>query len=111
MQRLHDWLTTQLDQKRTEPTSALGGAIGYMLRHWTKLTLFLRSSRCAAGQPVCERALKTAILHRKNALFHKSQNGAWVGDLFTSPIYPCPVKRRQPVRLPYRISVSVRVFD
>ena len=28
-----------------------------------------------------------AILHRKNALFYKTQNGARVGDLFMSLIY------------------------
>ncbi len=42
MQRLHDWLTRQLNEKLTEPNSALGGAIRYMLKHWDKLTLFLR---------------------------------------------------------------------
>ena len=31
-----------------------------------------------------ERALKKAILNRKNALFHKTLNGAGVGDLFMS---------------------------
>src|SRR5262249_16510484 len=44
MEQLHDWLTRQLDDKQTEPNSALGGAIGYMLRHWEKLTLFLRQA-------------------------------------------------------------------
>ena len=29
------------------------------------------------------------ILHRKNALFYKSQNGADVGDLFMSLIHTC----------------------
>jgi hypothetical protein len=30
--------------------------------------------------------LKKAILHRKNALFYKTQNGADVGDIFMSLI-------------------------
>ena len=38
---------------------------------------------------ICERALKLAILHRKNALFYKTENGAHVGDLFMSLIYTC----------------------
>jgi hypothetical protein len=33
--------------------------------------------------------LKKAILHRKNAPFYKTQNGAHVGDLFMSLIYTC----------------------
>ena len=36
---------------------------------------------------ICERALKKAILHRKNALFYKTENGARVGDLFMSLIH------------------------
>ena len=34
-----------------------------------------------------EQALKRAILHRKNALFYKTQNGANVGDRFMSFIH------------------------
>ncbi len=36
-----------------------------------------------------ERALKKAILHRKNALYFKTENGARVGDLFMSLIHTC----------------------
>jgi hypothetical protein len=36
---------------------------------------------------VSERALKKAILHRKNALFYRTANGARVGDLFISLIH------------------------
>jgi hypothetical protein len=89
MQQLHEWLRRQFDEKLTEPNSALGGAIGYMLRHWEKLTLFLRQAGAPLDNNVCERALKKAILHRKNALFYKTQNGARVGDLFMSLIYTC----------------------
>jgi hypothetical protein len=42
---------------------------------------------------IVERALKMAILHRKNALFYKTQNGARVGDLFMSLIYTCQLCR------------------
>ena len=38
---------------------------------------------------ICERALKKAILHRKNALFYKTCHGAHVGDLFMSLISTC----------------------
>jgi hypothetical protein len=51
MQQLHEWLTRQLDERFAEPNSAPGRAIRYMLRHWEKLTLFLRQavSFAAAG--------------------------------------------------------------
>jgi hypothetical protein len=45
---------------------------------------------------VCERALKKAILHRKNALFYKTQNGARVGDLFMNLIYTCQLNEANP---------------
>jgi len=96
MQQLHDWLKRQLDEKLTEPNSALGGAIRYMLKHWEKLTLFLRQAGAPLDNNLCERALKKAILHRKNALFYKTQNGARVGDLFMSLIYTCQLNQANP---------------
>jgi transposase len=96
MQQLHEWLTQQFEEKLTEPNSALGGAISYMLRHWEKLTLFLRQAGAPLDNNVCERALKKAILHRKNALFYKTQNGARVGDLFMSLIYTCQLNDVNP---------------
>ena len=96
MEQLHAWLRRQLDEKLTEPNSALGGAIGYMLRHWEKLTLFLRQAGAPLDNNICERALKKAILHRKNALFYKTQNGARVGDLFMSLIYTCQLNEANP---------------
>jgi transposase len=96
MQELHAWLTRQLEEKLAEPNSALGGAIRYMLRHWDKLTLFLRQAGAPLDNNVAERALKKAILHRKNALFYKTQNGARVGDLFMSLIYTCQLNDANP---------------
>jgi transposase len=89
MEALHDWLTRQFDQRLVEPNSTLGGAIAYMLRHWEKLTLFLRVPAAPLDNNICERALKKAIQHRKNALFYKTENGAHVGDVFMSLIYTC----------------------
>jgi transposase len=96
MQELHEWLRRQLDEKLTEPNSALGGAIRYMLRHWEPLTLFLRKAGAPLDNNICERALKKAILHRKNALFYKTQNGARVGDQFMSLIYTCQLNEANP---------------
>jgi hypothetical protein len=96
MQQLHDWLKRQFEEKLTEPNSALGGAIRYMLNHWEKLTLFLRRAGAPLDNNVCERALKKAILHRKNALFYRTANGARVGDLFMSLIYTCQLNDANP---------------
>lgn len=96
MQDLHAWLNQQRDDHLVEPHSALGGAIGYMLRHWEKLTLFLRQAGAPLDNNLCERALKKAILHRKNALFYKTANGARVGDVFMSLIYTCQLNAVNP---------------
>ena len=89
MEELHVWLARQFDERRVEPNSALGGAISYLLKHWEKLTLFLRVAGAPLDNNICERALKKAILHRKNALFYKTRHGAHVGDVFMSLIYTC----------------------
>ncbi len=89
MKKLHEWLELQFSDKRVEPNSSLGQAISYMLNHWTELTLFLRESGAPLDNNICERALKRVILHRKNALFYKTLNGAAVGDLFMSLIHTC----------------------
>ena len=41
--------------------------------------------------------MKKAILHRKNALFYKTLNGARVGDLFMSLIHTCCLNGVNPV--------------
>jgi transposase len=89
MDRLHAWLEAQLAERKTEPNSGLGQAIGYLLRHWHPLTLFLRKAGAPLDNNIAERALKRAVLHRKNALFYRTLNGAQVGDLFMSLIQTC----------------------
>jgi len=89
MEELHAWLDRQFPERRVERNSGLGGAISYLLKHWDKLTLFLRVAGAPLDNNICERALKKAILHRKNALFYKTCHGAHVGDIFMSLIYTC----------------------
>jgi transposase len=64
MDRLHTWLEARIDERRTEPNSGLGQAIGYLLRHWQPLTLFLRKAGSPLDNNIAERALKRAVLHR-----------------------------------------------
>jgi hypothetical protein len=56
----------------------------------------LRQAGAPLDNNLCERALKKAILHRKNALFYKTRNGARVGDLFMSLIYTCQLNGANP---------------
>jgi transposase len=97
MDQLHGWLEEQLSEAKTEPNSGLGKAISYLLNHWPALTLFLRESGAPLDNNLCERALKKAILNRKNALFYRSPNGAMVGDLFMSLIHTCELNGANPL--------------
>jgi len=87
MEGLRAWMEEQFAQKKVEPESSLGGAICYMQKRWARLTLFLREPGAPLDNNIAERALKKAILHRKNALFFKTENGARVGDVFMSLIH------------------------
>lgn len=87
MAGIETWLAEQIESHRVEPNSGLGEAIRYMQKHWAKLTRFLHVAGAPLDNTICERALKRAILHRKNALFYKTENGARVGDQFMSLIH------------------------
>ena len=89
MEKLHGWLEAQFAERKTEPNSGLGKAITYLLRHWKALTTFLREAGAPLDNNICERALKRAVLHRKNALFYRTLHGADVGDLFMTLIHTC----------------------
>jgi transposase len=96
MAQLQAWMEAQIQPGKVEPNSGLGEAIAYMRKHWNQLTLFLHVPGAPLDNNICERALKKAILHRKNAYFYKTQNGARVGDLFMSLIHTCELHGANP---------------
>lgn len=89
MDKLEIWFTEQFAQKKIEPNSNLGQVIKYMQNHWHRLTGFLRLEGAPLDNNCLERALKVAILNRKNAYFYKTKNGAYVGDVLMSLIETC----------------------
>lgn len=96
MARLHTWLEDKIEGRHVEPNSVLGQAIGYLLKHWEPLTLFLREPGAPLDNNPSERALKMAILHRKNSLSYKTTGGARTGDLFMSLIHTCRLNHVNP---------------
>lgn len=86
MEKLEAWMRDAFEHKLVEPNSGLGEAIGYMQKHWQRLTLFLRVPGAPLDNNLAERTLKRVLLHRKNALFYKTLNGALVGDIYMSLI-------------------------
>ena len=96
MDDIERWMQQQFADKLVEPNSSLGTAITYMLKRWEKLTLFLREPGAPLDNNICERALKRAILHRKNSLFFKTENGARVSDIFMSLIHSAELASANP---------------
>ena len=96
MEELNAWLNKQIDDKLVEPNSGLGQVISYMLKHWPELTRFLHIPGAPLDNNICERALKKAILHRKNSLLYKTEHGAYIGDMFMSFIHTCNLMKINP---------------
>jgi transposase len=89
MEDLARWMNEQFDKRLVEPNSGLGKALRYLIRHWDKLTLFLRQAGAPLDNNLCEQILKRAILHRKASMFYKTVTGAEVGDVYMSLIHTC----------------------
>ncbi len=96
MEELHQWMEQQFEHKKIEPNSGLGQAIRYMLKHWEPLTRFLSVPGAPLDNNAVERALKMAILHRKNSLAFMTLRGARIGDVFMSIIHTCELNRINP---------------
>jgi len=89
LERLQNWIHAQFEQRHVEPNSALGKALAYLQRHWEGLTQFLRLGNAPLDTNAVERTLKRVVLHRKNALFFRTEQGSAVGDLLMSVIETC----------------------
>jgi transposase len=96
MDRLHAWMNEQFEQRKVEPNSGLGEAIKYMLKRWEPLTRFLEVPGAPLDNNLSERALKMAILHRRNSMAYKTLKGARVGDLYMSVIHTCQLNGVNP---------------
>ena len=96
MEELKKWMDERMDQKKVEPNSGLGQAIEYMRKRWDRLTRFLSVPGAPLDNNIVERALKTAILHRKNSMSFKTLRGAKVGDVFMSLIHTCALNGINP---------------
>ena len=95
MNEVYDWIDKKLD-KDVEPNSGLGKAMRYMVKHKKELTTFLRVAGTPLDNNECERALKKAIIQRKNSLFYKTEHGAYIGSLFISLIHTCSLNNINP---------------
>lgn len=97
LDELHDWMQGALDGKAIEPNSSMGKALSYFLKHWAKLTLFLREPGAPIDNNFAERVLKVAIRYRRNSLFYRSERGAFVGDIYMTVIHTAVLRDVNPL--------------
>jgi transposase len=86
MEGLKSWCEQVLVDKIAEPNSPLGMATKYFLNHYERLIKFATIEGMPLSNAAVERLIKTAVLHRKNSMFYKSEMGALVGDVMMSLI-------------------------
>lgn len=87
--QIKEWMTAQIVEKKVEPNSALGKHIKYCEKRWPELTKFLTIPAVPLTNDETERKIKTAVVHRKNSLFYKTEKGALTGDRIMSVIQTC----------------------
>jgi transposase len=95
---LLQWMKDQMDLKLVEGNSSLGKAIRYMIKRWAKLTRFCTTKNAPLDNNFVERILKIAIRTRKNAMFYKTSNGAYVGGMMMTIIETCRVNNINPTK-------------
>lgn len=88
-EQLKLWMQALIDEKKAEPNGALYKAMDYILKRWDTFTQFLYKKGAPLDNNICERALKKAIIHRKNSLYYRTNKGALVGDCYMSIIHTC----------------------
>ena len=89
MEGLRAWCETELASGAVEENGTLGQAMGYVLRHYDALTLFLREPGVPLDNNLAERLLKLVVRGRKNSGFYKTSVGAEVGDVISSVLATC----------------------
>jgi len=96
MAQLKAWMQEKVERNLVEPSSGLGAAITYTLKHWKPLTCFLNEAGAPLDNNICERAIKKVVLSRKNSYFYKTQKGAIVGDLYMGILHTCHLNKINP---------------
>lgn len=89
MNNLYDWARTQLNDRKVEPSSALGKLLAYLLNHEKELTLFLRKPGVPIDSNEVERLLKEMIRYRKRSLFFGTCYSACYASAYMSVIATC----------------------
>src|SRR5262249_31658386 len=94
MAQIHAWATAQA--QKTLPHSALGKAIGYVLKLWPGLTAFLDDARIPIDNNLVERLQRGIVVGRRHHYGSRSRRGTEVAALFYGVIEPCKLVSLEP---------------
>ncbi|CAM2064851.1 Transposase [Sulfidibacter corallicola] len=97
MNTLFAYLTTLLSERRVEPASGLGKAAIYILKRKESLTRFLNVPDVPLDSNAVERALKCAVLIRKNSLFYHNEVSAYRAGTLMTLAGSCVAVGRDPI--------------
>ena len=92
MGRWQEWLEEQSGLH--PPNSPMGKAIGYTLKNWTSMIMFLGDPKLSLDNNISERALRTVALRRKSgerASWEKPGSLAVFGRIVRSQRGECPI--------------------
>ena len=93
--RLGKWAAEMYN--RTPPKTSLGRALGYTIRQWDTLTVFLDDGFVPIDNNRVERALRGLCVGRKNYLFCGSDDGARRAAIAYSVIGTCALRGVEPL--------------
>lgn len=89
MEELVRWMAEQMAEKKVEPNSSLGKAIGYFQTHLEGLSAWLRHAGAPLDNNAAEQILKPPVTMRKNSYGYKTSQGAEVNAILLSVIQSC----------------------
>jgi hypothetical protein len=98
MTELFAYLEYLVDQRQVEDSSRLGKAIAYVLTRKTELTRFLHIPGAPLDSNAVERALKSAVLIRKNSLFYNNEVSAYRAGILMTLAGTCNACGIDPLR-------------
>ncbi len=101
LDELRTWLDNTLPQ--VPPKTALGKALGYLNKHWDKLTRYLDNGRLHIDNNRCENAIRPFVMGRKAWLFSDSVAGVKASANLYSLIETAKANGLEPYRYLQRI--------
>ena len=94
LESFRTWLSET--QMQVAPKSGIAKAIGYALKRWKALTLYLKEGRLSIDNNPVERALRGVAIGRKNYLFAGNDAGGERAASFYSIIETCKLNGVEP---------------